>query len=142
MKKWNKETLLRTSVLAGFVAVAAAAAPAIAQEDEAGAAQRETIRVTGTRIQSPGVVSNSPINSVGAEEFDFRQPVAVEELIRTLPQAIPAIGPGTNNGSGGGATVNLRGLGSNRNLVLMNGRRIVPFNLGGSVDTNVIPIAL
>lgn len=142
MKKWNKETLLRTSVLAGFVAVAAAAAPAIAQEDEAGAAQRETIRVTGTRIQSPGVVSNSPINSVGAEEFDFRQPVAVEELIRTLPQAIPAIGPGTNNGSGGGATVNLRGLDSNRNLVLMNGRRIVPFNLGGSVDTNVIPIAL
>lgn len=142
MKKWNKEALLRTSVLAGFVAAAAAAAPAIAQEEQGAAEQRETIRVTGTRIQSPGVVSNSPISSVGAEEFDFRQPVAVEELIRTLPQAIPAIGPGTNNGSGGGATVNLRGLGSNRNLVLMNGRRIVPFNLGGSVDTNVIPIAL
>lgn len=142
MKKWNKETLLRTSVLAGFVAAAAAAAPAIAQEEQGAAEQRDTIRVTGTRIQSPGVVSNSPITSVGTEEFDFRQPVAVEELIRTLPQAIPAIGPGTNNGSGGGATVNLRGLGSNRNLVLMNGRRIVPFNLGGSVDTNVIPIAL
>lgn len=143
MKKWNKETLLRTSVLAGFVAASAAAAPAIAQETAEGASQpADVVRVTGTRIQAPGVVSNSPISSVGAEELDYRQPVAVEELIRTLPQAVPAIGPGTNNGSGGGATVNLRGLGSNRNLVLMDGRRIVPFNLGGSVDTNVIPLAL
>lgn len=141
MKKWNKVSLLRTSVLVGFVAAGALAAPAIALDDgvEAGT---ETIRVTGTRIQAPGVVSNSPISSVDSAEFQNRQPVNVEELIRTLPVAFPAIGPGVNNGQGGGFTVNLRALGSNRNLVLMNGRRIVPFNLGGSVDTNVIPMAL
>ncbi|TRO88310.1 TonB-dependent receptor [Glycocaulis profundi] len=149
MKIWNKDALFRTSVLAGLMASGAAFAPAQAQEpvqtaqpEPAAQQPTESIRVTGTRIQSPGVVANSPITSIGEEEFDFRQPVAVEELIRTLPAAIPAIGPGTNNGSGGGATVNLRGLGSNRNLVLMDGRRIVPFNVSGVTDTNVIPLAL
>jgi iron complex outermembrane receptor protein len=148
MKTVLKERLLRTSVLAGFAAAGAMAAPAMAQDVEQteGAqqapAQAEIIRVTGTRIQAPGVVSNSPITSVGGEEFRLRQSVNVEELIRTLPVAFPAIGPGVNNGQGGGFTVNLRALGSNRNLVLMDGRRIVPFNLAGSVDTNVIPMAL
>lgn len=149
MKTTRKDWLLRSSVLAGLAASGMAFAPAQAQQPEqttqpeaAPAAPTETIRVTGTRIQSPGVVANSPITTVGEEEFSFRQPVAVEELIRTLPAAAPAIGPGVNNGSGGGATIDLRGLGSNRTLVLMDDRRIVPFNLGGAVDTNVIPLAL
>jgi len=119
-----------------------AAAPALAQEGDEASASTDRIVVTGTRIRSPGVVSNSPISTVDAEEFQRRQVVNVEELIRTLPVAFPAIGPGVNNGQGGGFTVNLRALGSNRNLVLMDGRRIVPFNLGGSVDTNVIPMAM
>ena len=97
---------------------------------------------TGTRIKSPGVVSNSPITSIAIEEIQSSQPVAVEEFIKSLPSAVPAIGPGTNNGSGGGATIDLRNLGSNRTLVLLDGRRITPFNLTGSVDTNSIPIAL
>ncbi len=63
-------------------------------------------------------------------------------MIRGLPSAVPAIGPGTNNGTGGGATIDLRGLGSNRTLVLLDGRRLVPFDLNGVVDTNSIPVAL
>jgi iron complex outermembrane receptor protein len=55
---------------------------------------------------------------------------------------VPSIGPGTNNGTGGAATIDLRGLGANRTLVLINGRRMVPFSLDGTVDTNSIPIAL
>ncbi|HEY5800182.1 MAG TPA: TonB-dependent receptor [Burkholderiaceae bacterium] len=106
------------------------------------AQQVETVQVTGTRIKSPGVISNSPISSVGETEIKAAQPVAVEEFFKTLPSAVPAIGPGTNNGTGGGATINLRGLGTNRSLVLVNGRRFVPFNLNGAVDTNSIPIAL
>jgi outer membrane receptor protein involved in Fe transport len=66
----------------------------------------------------------------------------VEEFFKNLPAAVPAIGPGTNNGSAGGATIDLRGLGPNRTLVMINGRRLVPFNLNGTVDTNTIPIAL
>lgn len=86
--------------------------------------------------------STSPIASVTAEEMKASQPLAVEEFIKTLPVAVASIGPGTNNGSGGGATIDLRGLGANRTLIMINGRRMVPFSLDGTVDTNSIPIAL
>lgn len=121
------------SVLAGLTAVIQ---PVLAQE------KVEAVYVTGTRITSPGTTSNSPISSISAEEIKSSQPVAVEEFFKTLPAASPATGPGTNNGTGGGATIDLRGLGTNRTLVLVNGRRLVPFNLAGVVDTNSIPIAL
>lgn len=102
----------------------------------------ERVEITGSRIRSVGAVSSSPITSVGALELNATQPVAVEDVIKTLPAAVPAIGPGTNNGSGGGATVDLRGLGPTRTLVLINGRRVVPFNLNAQVDTNSIPVSL
>lgn len=134
-----------TGALAASMAGGAYAQAAAAPAPAATAVKTEKVEqvvVTGTRIKSPGVVSNSPINSVGVEEINSAQPVAVEELVKTLPAAVPAIGAGTNNGSGGGATIDLRGFGSNRALVLVDGRRFVPFNLNGSVDTNAIPLAL
>lgn len=106
------------------------------------AAELDRITVTGTRLSSPGIVANSPISSFTAEELAIKQIVTVEDFLRELPTLVPSIGPGTNNGSGGGATIDLRGLGANRTLVLVNGRRVVPFNLGGVVDTNNIPVAL
>lgn len=119
------------------VGLGAVALPTMAQEKK-----METVVVTGTRITTPGTTSNSPISSISAAEIQSSQPVAVEEFFKTLPAAVPAVGPGTNNGTGGAATINLRGLGSNRTLVLLNGRRIVPFDLDGQVDTNSIPVAL
>lgn len=121
------------SVLLGLCAVTQ---PVFAQE------KIEAVYVTGTRISSPGTTSNSPIYSIGAEEIKSSQPVAVEEFFKNLPAAVPAIGPGTNNGTGGAATIDLRGLGSRRSLVLVNGRRFVPYDLAGIVDTNSVPIAL
>jgi len=115
------------------------AAPAMAQDQDDVV---DDIVVTGSRIRQPGFAASSPVTSVGAEEIALDQPFSVEELIKDLPVALPAIGPGVNNGSGGGATIDLRGLGTNRTLVLINGRRVVPFNLAGVVDTNSIPIAL
>lgn len=114
-----------------------AAGTAIADETKV-----EEIVVTGTRIQLPGVTANSPVASVTAAEIQFQQPAAVEELFKTLPAASVGIGPNVNNGTGGGATIDLRGLSSNRSLVLVNGRRVVPFDLRGAVDTNAIPLAL
>jgi outer membrane receptor protein involved in Fe transport len=105
-------------------------------------AQDQRIEITGSRIRTLGAVSNSPISTVSAEELNTTQPVAVEEVIRSLPAMLPAVGANVNNGSGGGATIQLRGLGTNRTLVLINGRRFVPFNLAGVVDTNSIPISL
>jgi outer membrane receptor protein involved in Fe transport len=109
---------------------------------EADTQKLERIEITGSRIKSVGAESSSPITSVGKEDISIKQPVAVEELVRGLPSAYPAIGPNVNNGSNGTASIDLRGLGSNRTLVLINSRRIVPATLGGVVDTNTIPVSL
>lgn len=129
---------LRLMFTGGVVAsMGVMALPATAQEKK-----METVVVTGTRITTPGTTSNSPISSITAAEIQTSQPVAVEEFFKGIPAAVPAIGPGTNNGTGGAATIDMRGLGSNRTLVLVNGRRLVPYNLGGVVDTNAIPVSL
>ncbi len=131
-----KRTKVCTGVLAALGgALVLGAVPALAQDGA-------RVEITGSRIKTIGAVSNSPITSVSVEEMNTSQPVAVEEVIRGLPAAIPAIGPGTNNGSNGTASIDLRGLGTNRTLVLINGRRIVPATLGGVVDTNMIPVSL
>lgn len=140
MANRNLANAVRIALLsAGAAGTGLVGASAYAQD---GAAPLEEIVVTGTRVRSPGLISSSPISSVDDFEIGLRQPVTVEEFVRTLSAAVPAAGPGTNNGSPGAATVDLRGLGSNRNLVLVNGRRVTPFNLGGSVNTDNIPVAM
>jgi outer membrane receptor protein involved in Fe transport len=138
-EKKMSRILRRTFAGSMLVGMSAMMHNAVAQE---AATKIESVQVTGTRITAPGTTSTSPISSISAEDIKQSQPVAVEEFIKSLPAALPSIGPGTNNGTGGGATVDLRGLGANRTLVLINGRRMVPFNLNGTVDTNSIPIAL
>lgn len=130
-----QKSKVTAGVLAALGGALLIAAPASAQTTE-------RIEVTGSRIKSIGAASNSPISSVGAAEINSSQPVAVEEVVRGLPAATPAIGPGTNNGSGGIATIDLRGLGPQRTLVLVNGRRMTPADLQARVDTNSIPVAL
>lgn len=106
------------------------------------AQQEQRVEITGSRIKTIDGTSSSPVTSISAAQINETQPAAIEEVIRGLPAAVPAIGPGTNNGTGGGATIDLRGLGSNRTLVLINGRRMVPFDLNAVVDTNSVPLAL
>nr|WP_315399227.1 TonB-dependent receptor [uncultured Duganella sp.] len=133
--------ILRT-VFAGGMLVGTAATMHNAIAQDAAPAKIEQVQVTGTRITTPGTTSISPISSISAEEIRSAQPIVVEEFFKGLPSAVPSIGSGTNNGTSGAATIDLRGLGANRTLVLVNGRRVVPFNLEGVVDTNSIPIAL
>ncbi len=102
----------------------------------------ERIAVTGSRIRRPGAISTSPIFSMDAEEIAYLQEPEVEKILRYLPSTAPGDGSNVNNGSAGAATVDLRGLGPERTLVLMNGRRMVPFNFDGEVDTAIVPTAL
>ncbi|RVU46205.1 TonB-dependent receptor domain-containing protein [Rubrivivax rivuli] len=132
---FKKTKVCTGALLALGGALLATSMPVVAQT-------AERVEITGSRIRTLGAVSNSPISSVSAAELNTTQPVAVEEVVRSLPATTPAIGANTNNGSGGGATIQLRGLGTNRTLVLVNGRRMVPFNLAGVVDTNSIPVSL
>jgi iron complex outermembrane recepter protein len=119
--------------------------PAFAQEapeaEDAEAAE-ELIVVTGSRIARTNLELSSPVNVIGSEEIQFRQPTSIEDVLRQLPGSVPGIGSAVNNGSNGTATFNLRGLGSNRNLVLINSRRVVPAGTAGVVDLNILPVAL
>lgn len=129
--------------IASFAATGSALAQAQAQDEQEGEATTlDRIQVTGSRITIPGVASTTPVASIEREDFLRTQPVAVEEFVRGMPSITPSIGPGTNNGTGGAAEIDMRGLGSNRTLVLIDGRRPVPYDLAGVVDTNTIPIAL
>ncbi|NTS64856.1 TonB-dependent receptor [Sphingomonas sp. HHU CXW] len=100
------------------------------------------IIVTGTLISNPNIVSSSPVNVVSENELALRNVNNVEQMVRELPGVVPGIGSAVNNGTGGFATINLRNLGAQRNLVLLDGDRLVPASSGGTVDLNNIPTAL
>jgi outer membrane receptor protein involved in Fe transport len=102
----------------------------------------QEIVITGTLIRNPNLVASAPVTVVGHDEIQLRQTNTAEEVLRTIPAAVPSIGSNVNNGNGGSSYVNLRGLGSNRNIVLLDGVRIVPVDLVGRVDLNNIPLAL
>ena len=116
--------------------------PSFAQDEAPTEEAAEAIVVTGSRIARTNLELSSPVNVIGAEEIQFRQPTSIEDVLRQLPGSVPGIGSAVNNGSNGTATFNLRGLGSNRNLVLINSRRVVPSGTGGVVDLNILPVAL
>jgi len=79
---------------------------------------------------------------VTADDIDFRQATVVDDFLREIPGITPSIGAQVNNGNGGSTFVDLRGIGANRNLVLLNGTRVVPAGLAGITNLDVIPVAL
>ena len=127
------------AILTGAAAAAVTALPAAYAQEAAGV---EELVVTGTRIRQPGVVSSSPIYSIGSEEIIRQQEPEIEKLLRLLPITAAGDNQNVNNGTDGAATIDLRGLGTQRNLVMLNGKRMVPFSFDGEVDTAMIPTAL
>jgi iron complex outermembrane recepter protein len=141
----SQRRLALTSSVA-TLALALMAGPALAQTATAAAeteaAEEGTIVVTGTLIRNPNLVSAVPITSTSADTIALRGSNVAEEVLREIPGFVPSIGSAVNNGNGGASFVDLRGLGTNRNLVLLDGQRIAPANLAGVVDLNNIPLAL
>ncbi len=122
-------------------AVTTQADPQVQEDQAEGNAENEVV-VTGTLIRNPNLVSSSPVNVVNESEITLRAPNNAEELIRRIPGVSPGIGSQVNNGSNGTNQVDLRGLGLQRNIVLLDGNRLVPSLANGATDLNVIPIAL
>src|SRR6476469_7506845 len=120
--------------------------PAGTQSNESAAPAEPTsaqeIVITGTLIRNPNLVASAPVTVLGHDEIALRQTNTAEDILRTIPGAAPSIGSQVNNGNGGSSYVNLRSLGSNRNIVLLDGVRVVPVDLLGRVDLNNIPLAL
>jgi len=139
MRKFSN---LKASVAPMVLGLAMVSTPAFAQDQEAAAADESVIVVTGSRISNPNLELSSPVGVVTSEELELRQTNTAEQFLRELPSAIPSVGSAVNNGNGGSSFVNLRGIGSQRNLVLLDGRRFVPADTTGRVDLNSIPLAV
>ena len=143
--KFSKAALLTGTIMAG----AMIASPALAQVDEqvnepatepaAADTQIAPIVVTGSRIARRNVETAAPVAVVQDEEFELSGTVNVENVINTLPQVVPGTTSFSNNPGNGTATLNLRGLGSQRTLVLVNGRRWLSYDTAQVVDLNTIP---
>ena len=99
--------------------------------------------VTGSRISRRDYVADSPVVSVGPKAVENTGAVTLDKLFNEIPQFVPGLGTSNNNpGNNGQVNIQLRGLGFNRNLVLLDGRRITPSNTDGTVDINNVPQAL
>ena len=132
----------KSCVVATQLALVVMAAPALAQQAEQ-AQKGERIEVTGSRIIKQDFESNSPIVTITSEELKAFSDITLETFLNTLPQINPAGGTTSNNPPNGGqANIDLRGLGSNRNLILIDGRRAMVSASDQTVDLNTIPLAL
>lgn len=100
------------------------------------------VTVTGTRIQRQDYDAVSPLATVSAEAIRATGELNTEAVLNTLPQVIPGLSSFSNNPADGTATVDLRGLGPTRTLVLLNGRRLNPSVNNGTVDLNNVPTRL
>ena len=132
--------LATASAVAGVTALHAQEAPAPA----ATAAPVEEVVVTGSRLQTPNETSISPITSVTATDIAATGLTRTEDILNNLPMVFAGMNSTTSNGADGTATIDLRGLGNQRTLVLVDGRRLGPGTGDGRnySDINQIPAAL
>jgi iron complex outermembrane recepter protein len=133
-------SVLKIALLTGSATCALGLTPnAIAQTEEL-----EEVTVTGSRISKRDAIAESPIFTVDQDTLKVSGYVTLDQYLNTLPQITPNISSQSNNPSSGGrAFIDLRGLGTERNLVLIDGRRAMGQSSGGTVvDTNTIPAAL
>ena len=141
------QTYFKASAAPAVLGLALLAQPAMAQVTPQGeavddAAPAAAIVVTGSRIKNPNLENTSPVAALSEDELELQQAVTPEESLRQIPGVVPSIGSNVNNGNGGATYLDLRGLGANRNLVLLNGTRVVPQGLNGLTNIDVIPVAL
>ena len=148
---------LQFAIRAALAAAAASASVPIAMSQTVASATAtgtaadttlQEVVVTGSRLQqSPNDVSISPVTSVTALDIQQTGLVRSEDILNNLPQVIAEQSSGTSISSNGTATVSLRGLGSQRTLVLVNGTRLMPGagigpTVSSSADINQIPADL
>ncbi len=144
-----KPSLLSASVAAIMTSMTFGAGSSTANAQQAAPAMEEIV-VTGSRIIRRDYVSNSPIVTVEAEDFQAQHGLNFEAYLNQLPNYNPAASPTTTQmdvqitpvNSVGIASISLRGFGPNRSLVLVDSRRVVPVNSLMVTDINSIPSAL
>jgi iron complex outermembrane recepter protein len=124
----------------------ASASQAVGNSSGNQAASLEEIVVTGTHISREGYDAPTPTTVVGSQLLETRAPSVLIDALKLLPSfrnsSTPTTAGTAGTGSGGESFANLRGLGPNRTLVLLNGQRIVPTTATGTIDVALLPSAL
>ena len=141
-----KTTKLRDAItfaLAAGATTIVGTGTAFAQDSEAGQPTTlDRIEVTGSRIKRTELETSQPVFNLSREDIQAQGLTSVGDVIQNLSANGSTLNSTFNNGGNGETRVSLRNLGSNRTLVLVNGRRWVGgTGLGGAVDLNTIPTA-
>jgi iron complex outermembrane recepter protein len=142
MSKLSSMSWLKHSASLSVLAVVSTLS-AVAQEAPASDVELQEVIITGTRIKTPGLTSTSPVSTLSGEALTLQRAVTVEDFSVKMPQLAGGVNS-TSAGSDafGAQTLDLRNLGQNRTLVLINGTRAVPFSFRNAVDVNFIPATL
>ncbi|OYU76398.1 MAG: hypothetical protein CFE32_10385 [Alphaproteobacteria bacterium PA3] len=130
------------ALVIGAPGLAFAQTPASATDE---APRVETIIVTGSRIQTAANRAISPVRVIDSESIRATGLIDIDEVLKQQNQFLPSNGATTNPTlleSHGASTLDMRGLGQNRTLVLVNGQRVTPNGFRNSADVNSIPSAL
>jgi iron complex outermembrane receptor protein len=131
----------RNTVATAIASILISAAAAAAEPEDG----LQEVQITGSRIQQTGMTTPTPVTAVSAAEIATLAPGTMAEAMATLPQFFGSTTPAATAGfftSPGAGNLNLRGLGTNRTLVLLNGRRVVSSSRFGGTDINIFPEAM
>jgi outer membrane receptor protein involved in Fe transport len=142
-------TAVRLALSLGAVIAVGASGSAFAQDSpaqDASAQQAQTLKavvVTGSRLPSVTITASSPVTTIDAQALTVTGTTSVDQLVNQLPQLSPYFDQFQNNGATGYPTADLRGLGTKRTLVLIDGQRVQPgIASSGAVDLSQVPSAL
>jgi len=142
-QKLMKKTSLSLAI-GGILGLSAAGMyPQHANAQAPGADMLEEVVVTGSRIRRPDLAGANPVSVIDRGELQAQSFTSIGDVLQQMPySAGAAVNTQVNNGGSGAVNFSLRGLGSSRTLVLVNGRRAVPSGLGANsvVDLNNIPM--
>ena len=131
--------VVATGIVFGATAVVSVRS-ANAAEGAPAEVRLEEVIVTGSLITDPNRESSSPIVITTLDDLEKSGTVTIEAALNQMPQFAPSGSAGNGGqGTGGHATVNLHGLGANRNLVLLDGQRLPLADIFGTVDINLVP---
>ena len=143
-RTWAAMPLAATPIMAAILVAGAATSARAQQTAQSQSAQIEEVVVTGTRIVRDGYEAPTPVSVIGVEQMQNQATSNLADFVNTLPSlaasATPQSGAATvTSGRAAVNSLNLRGLGSERTLTLLNGKRVVGGIITGVADISEFP---
>ncbi len=134
----NNRNPMYLAIQTALTAGAVLAAPAVFAQDEGEKVDLGKVTTVGSHIRATDIETAAPVFVVEREDIEKSGLTDIGDLLRQIPAAGASLNLANNNGGDGSIQIDLRNLGSNRVLVLLNGRRWVR-TLGGAADLTTIP---